>query len=450
MTTRSEDVLYQHLTDEEALTLIVESQMDYNIIPTEGMRKVVKWAVEYFSETGFAIAPSREALMDTWGHELDSMDIELLPDDEDSDSIYWAIRDLKANYASGQFQRLQHRVTIDVAEADNTKKVSEITSAATQMMSLAMSVQDQHEQVSGALGLKQAMARRRVRAAQGESVQGMTLGMGMVDDHIMGIRPGELCIAMGAQGSGKSILAALSLLSNWERGKKAVLFTLENSVQMTYDRIMVAGVNKFYGEEMKAEGHRLMSYDEWERGLTRPIHLKYAMKFMDRMSESNNQIEVIMPDPESRTPEALVNSARMLDAEALIIDQLTFMQYSGPMNKPKHEQLGQVLHTLKSLISTGAKPIPCLLLHQMNREGIKAAEKSGKINAYAAADSAEVERTADMLYAIYQTQVQSEANRMSLLNPKLRRGVPRDYLCEWNKGKMMGSALLELDDEGDS
>lgn len=442
-------MLYQHLTDADALTLIVESQMDYNIIPTEGMRKIVKWAVEYFSETSFAIAPSREALMDTWGDDLRSMDIELLPDDEDSDSIHWAIRDLKASYASSQFQRLQHKVTINVAEADNTKKVAEITSAATQMMGLAMSVQEQHEQVSGSLGLRQAMSRRKIRAAQGTSIQGMTLGLDKVDEHIMGIRGGELCIAMGAQGSGKSILAALSLLSNWERGKKAVLFTLENSVQMTYDRIMVAGVNKYYGEEMKAEGHGLMMYEEWERGITRPAHLEYAMKFMDRMDQSDNQIEVIMPDTNSRTPEALVNAARMMDADATIIDQLTFMQYSGPANKPKHEQLGQVLHTLKSLISTGAKPIPCLLLHQMNREGIKAAEKSGKINAYAAADSAEVERTADMLYAIYQTKVQSEANRMSLLNPKLRRGVPKDYLCEWNKGKMMGSAITELDEEED-
>ncbi len=449
MTTRSEDVLLQGLTDSEALNAVVESAFDLEAIPTMEIRKIVKWAIEYYADSDFAMPPSREALEQTWGEDIRRLGIDLLPDDEDSDTIQWALKDLNSRYANAQFQMFQRSATARVAEADPTQKVSEIVSAASELMNLSNSIQAGSQRASGALGIKQAIAKQRVRSAQDSLVQGLTLGLEDLDDNLLGIREGELCIAMGAQASGKSLLSVMAALDNWNRGKNVCLITLENSLEMTWDRLLVAGVNRFFADKLRDAGVEPLEMRDWMTGTAEKVHKEAALEFLDMM-EARDTIHVSMPARGSRTPEAIVNAARMVDADVLIIDQLTFLEYSGRGNKPKHEQMGDMLHDLKSLISANARPIPCLLLHQLNREGIKNAEKTGTISAYNAADSAEVERTADVLLAIYQSRVEATVDQARMLCLKYRRGFPKDYLCEWDKGHLMARTLREIEEMDDA
>src|SRR5690606_39693346 len=69
---------------------------------------------------------------------------------------------------------------------------------------------------------------------------------GIRDFHVTGVQTCALpiCITIAPQAMGKSILSVLAAIDNWLRGKRVVLFTLENSVEMTWDRVLVGMINR--------------------------------------------------------------------------------------------------------------------------------------------------------------------------------------------------------------
>ena len=86
---------------------------------------------------------------------------------------------------------------------------------------------------------------------------------------------------------------------------------------------------------------------------------------------------------------------------AIIIDQLTFVEISkGSERKVRHEQVRDMLHDAKAAITSGT-PISLEIMHQINREGVKAAEKTGHLQMYHLAEAAEVERTADHVIGLW-------------------------------------------------
>ena len=105
MSTVAEDVLFLSLTDTDSIEILSTVGLDAEAIPTEEMRVVVDWAIERFFESGRTRAPSRESMLETWGQHIEDAGIELLPEDEDADTIQWAISTLK-----GQFVAYQHNL----------------------------------------------------------------------------------------------------------------------------------------------------------------------------------------------------------------------------------------------------------------------------------------------------------------------------------------------------
>jgi hypothetical protein len=97
----------------------------------------------------------------------------------------------------------------------------------------------------------------------------------------------------------------------------------------------------------------------------------------------------------------MVREARMRGADSIAIDQLTFVEPGSTKNRQGWEIIGDIMHDLKTGISTGRDKLPCLLAHQINREGVKAAEKTGHLEMHMLAGSSEVERTADWVFGLY-------------------------------------------------
>src|SRR5690606_21598873 len=141
---------------------------------------------------------------------------------------------------------------------------------------------------------------------------------GIRDFHVTGVQTCALpiCITIAPQAMGKSILSVLAAINNWLRGKRVVLFPLENSVEMTWDRVLVGMINRLYGEELDGT--------TWLKAEASIHHLQKAKEIREMMEERDT-FHVIMPDRHSRSPEALISKAMMLEADCVIIDQLTFM-----------------------------------------------------------------------------------------------------------------------------
>lgn len=441
MTTRSEDTLLYHLTEGSSLEYLVREGFDAEVIPTSHLRPIARWAIKYYIDSGYALAPSRQALLETWGSALEASGAELLPEDEDADSIAWTVQDLKARHVRAKFHDFLLKQASGISSATPDQMLEIVAGAAEELMAMTMSLQSKRHETTGSEGVRRALENYKIRAAREEIIQGMTLGFPELDDHTMGIHPGELCITIAPQAMGKSILSVLAAIDNWLRGKRVVLFTLENSVEMTWDRVLVGMINRLYGEELDGT--------TWLKAEASIHHLQKAKEIREMMEERDT-FHVIMPDRHSRSPEALISKAMMLEADCVIIDQLTFMtKPEGSRAFSTTEVYKDILHSLKELISTQAN-IPCLLMHQLNREGVKSS-KEGKVDVTQAAGSAEVERTADQLFAIHQSTTDEMVSRANLQMLKNRRGPLKSYWVSWKRGEVSAGVIGEVtyQDAGD-
>lgn len=232
------------------------------------------------------------------------------------------------------------------------------------------------------------------------------------------------CIAVEAEDSlyvtehgivtHNSWVAGKTALNEWSAGRLAALFTLENDLSMTFDRLAC----------MKAR----VNYERWQRGDADDGEVERVRMWADKLAKSDNAPIVLMPDRGSRTVPAIVRKAVVLGAQSLIVDQLSFVEHSPTSRERQRWAMwGETIHELKNEISEGRDKLPCLLLHQINREGMRAAAKSGRHEMDHLAEAAEIERTSDFVFALYQSpdaKVVGEAIWQTL---KSRRVPPKDW-----------------------
>lgn len=413
----AEKVLYAHLTETTSLDcLALEGFLNESaqeVIPTETGRALVAWALRYYFTNGRTVAPSREAIMESWGDRLEKVEI-VIEDDTETDSIEWAIEQLRATHAEQESQRFVTKFATDINLADPDAKVAQIQDGAHTLYQLSQTLVSRHREQNAAEGFAEALERFEGRAASGHTVHGMTFGLPMLDEHIFGVHPGELAVFAAGSGVGKSWVAGKTALNEWDRGRLAILFTLENDLAMTFDRLVC----------MKAR----VKYEKWQRGTADVTEVDRVRMWAEKLSKSDNAPIVLQPDRGQRTVSALTRKAVVLGGESLIIDQLSFVEHN-PKSREKQRwaMWGETIHDLKNEISEGRDKLPCLLLHQINREGMRAAKKSGRHEMDHLAEAAEIERTADFVFALYQSlddKIVGEATWQTL---KSRRVEPKDW-----------------------
>jgi hypothetical protein len=105
-----------------------------------------------------------------------------------------------------------------------------------------------------------------------------------------------------------------------------------------------------------------------------------------------------------------------------------------------------MMHTLKAMVSTGRDRLPVLLAHQATREGLKLAQKLGRLELWHLAESSEVEKTADWVFALYQSQDQRKARLALLQTLAARREDLKHFLLQWeiNTGTVIVRNEVEL------
>ena len=249
-------------------------------------------------------------------------------------------------------------------------------------------------------------------------VTGMLVGLSEVDVLTHGIHPGELAILGGGAKSGKSFFLDRVALKEWERGRNVTLFTLEISIKTVYQRMacMAIGLNPrgllepdfFSPEEVSA-------MEDWVADVLR----------------SDTPLTVVKPQHGKATIEKMVTEARQNESESLIIDQLTFVDHRDPNQKP-YLQIKDSLHLLHDMISSGRESIPCLMAHQMNREGKKFAHTNGYYLMDHMSESSEVERTADWAFSIFASADRRAAQAFLLQTLASRRTPLKNWDVSWD------------------
>lgn len=390
MTSRPEIILYSSLTDVDRLEYLAREGLAPEVIPTVPMRPVVEWAVSYYFESGCKQAPTREALELEWGETLEAEEIVLDDPDDEIETIQWSVGYLRSTYLHLQWQEWSKKAAAEMASSVTGDRVEIFSQHASELAKLLTTIRSHASEAIGHAAIEDALRRYHERAEADGAPQGMMLGLGMLDEHTHGIHPGELAIMAAGPKAGKSWVLAKTVLNEWMNGRRGLLYTLENSVEMTIDRIVCL--------------HARVPYRSWQRGSCTADELARVQTSRDVLAEVLGDMIVIMPPRGQRSVDSMLREARMRGADSISIDQLTFVEAVSTKNKARHEVVRDIMHDLKTGISTGTDKIPCLMAHQINREGVKAADKTGYLEMYMLAESSEVERTADWVFGLYRSR----------------------------------------------
>ena len=425
-------MLFLSLTDTDSIEALSTIGLDLEAIPTEEMRPVVSWAIDRFFESGRTRAPSRQAMLDTWGQQIEDAGVELLPEDEDADTIQWAISALNAQFVDFQFQSFIKAGATEMAASPTPDKVVALGVQADLLFSLSMRVQPRHMQIEATRGIVDSLADYRAREREGHVTKGMIFGLPAIDEHTFGIHDGELAVLGAGPKVGKSFFLTRAAKECWVGGEDTVLFTLENSVKMTIDRLICL--------------HLGIDYRAWQRGLCSPEESdKVAWFIADIMPNLPAKLHVIMPEPGKRTMASMVRMCQMLGSRRLLIDQLTFVEHADPGRKSRDMVIRDQMHDLKTLISTGNEPIACLLAHQINRAGVEMARKVGFLLMEHMAEGSEVERTADIIFGLYQSNEDRTGGEALFQILGSRREDLNAWKIVWMPGKGMVAVAREFD-----
>jgi replicative DNA helicase len=423
---QAESALLSHLTSADSLDYLVRegfsAEGNREIIPTELIREITEWVIDFYYRSGRQVAPTVAGIRETWHKQMDDLELRI-DDDYETDSIEWAVAEMRSQYAATEVQNFTLKLANDIHNAAPPAKVGVAKDALGDLYALAQALSSHHQEAAADIGLEDAWMRYQERTNARNHVSGLTFGLPEIDNHTMGVKDGEMAIFAGFSGSGKSFFSLKAIQAEWKRGRRTALMTLENSIEMTYDRLACSWAG--------------LSYERWQRGACDEGGLVRFKAAMRQIKETEHAPIVIMPEAGDRDPVSMVRRAFSLGAESLIVDQVSHVE---PMpttrSYQRHEVVAEIIRGFKSLISDGKEKIPLLLLAQIKREGHAAARKSGRYVMDDMAESSEIERSADFVFSGLKQITESNEDGLLLQKLKGRRVSPMPEAWEmiWRLG----------------
>lgn len=409
-----ESVLYAHLTNADSLDVLAKegflSEINREVIPTQLGRTITEWALRTYFDGGREVAPTKEAILSTWGDDMEKVEI-VINDDIETDSIEWAIEELRSKYATWVSQKFVSEFAKEVTQAHSPDKVSVIRENAGKLHAITQVLTSHRQEATADVGLQDAYERMQQRAAQRFVLSGLTFGVPLIDLHTMGVHEGELAVFAAFSGVGKSWFAAKTAYAEWDRGRQTVLVTLENDLEMTFDRMAC----------MRAR----IPYERWQQGVVDEGQAQRVLMSIEKIKNSAHAPVVIMPARGDRTVASMIRKAFTMGAESIIIDQLSFVErMSRSRARERRDVFAENINEVKALISEGREKIPALVLHQIKREGAKEGRKTGRYVMDDLAESSEIERTSDFVFSVIQSD-EDFAQSQAIFQILKGRRVPR-------------------------
>lgn len=417
------------LTDTESLEVVVRHGLNPKVIPTIPFREVLSWSQAYYQQS--LVAPTIAVLHERFGTDLFS-DHQINLDEDVEEAIEWAIADLEGTFVQQQIGQFVRDLATSINSAAPEDRVNVLGEKASVLSGMVLDLQPRITHMDIRESGPDLLAEYE-QAANAEGVRGMCTGLTEIDTHLGGIWPGELAVVGGPAGTGKSFFADLVAYNEWSRGRVTTIYTLENSILMNQMRIACCALN--------------VSIEELQTGtLSEDDHTRLVEWCNDVLVKSETPLNIISPDLVNRSPQALIQQARAYETESLIIDQLTHIQSVDPMNHDKrNEEVAKIVRAMTDLINTGRERLPCLMLHQINREGIKAADSSGRLHMTHFAESSAIERDATWAASLYQSEENRRIGRMELQSLKTRRVQPKHWLMSWQPWQGLVHVIEEVD-----
>lgn len=242
-----------------------------------------------------------------------------------------------------------------------------------------------------------------------QDINGASTGLTDLDQHLLGMRPGDLVMVAGRPSMGKTAFAQRLALGCAASGNVA-FFSLEMPRAQIYSRFvaMLGGVSM---EALNAPTPERVQEDDWER--------------ITRATATIKSLPIFIDDRAALTTGQIRATARRLHRQqplsAVIVDYLQLI--TGGNRDNRNLQVGEYTKALKAL----AKELGCpvIVLAQLNR-GLEArTDKRPRMSDLR--DSGEIEQDADTILMLYRDEVyhddSPEQGTAEILVTKQRNGA---------------------------
>lgn len=426
MSRYAEKQLIAHLLDEDSLDTLVKDGFKPHLIPTEELQPVYEFAVDYYLLG--RLAPTEEVFDAhevsagrSIGDLLDDLEMEWRQGAETS--LDWVTKELKSTYANANAHIWMREGAQKLAESDTDTRQAVLEEIVSQGVQLASLLQDRRTKVDVRDVISSRLEAYEKRKLN-EHVAGLTMGMPEIDEYTNMIQPGELAMLAAFAKAGKSYILDLIALNEWERGRVPALFTLENAIDMTLDRVACLSCH--------------VDSTLWQRGQCDDMDIERVRAKIKEMESSDHPFLILSPEPGNRNPQSIVRMAQVSGADSLIIDQLSHIEYNGKQGH-RPTQVMEIMNSLKGLISSGHSHIPTLIAHQIHREGKKAADKRGFYEMEDLAESSSAERWTDFVFSMYASRDMKVMNRYLLQVLATRRCPVKWWDMFWNVNQGVAS-----------
>ena len=371
-------------------------------------RFIFEFMIDYWVDAHMQTPPTR-AVMEAEYPQV------ALPE-EVEETTEWLIDWLQRNYAAKQAQAVIHKAAYVVGKDPigtletlwhDAYEAAQVNTPRYSRVNITQTVDSRRE--------------RYARDLENQARAGVAIGLEDLDDHTRGILPGELCAAAAYTKVGKSWLLSNAFVTALRNGLRPIFFTLEMGIPEIEDRIDAI----YSGVSFQRLSQRTLTPDEL-------IRYRSGQDEQAAMEAQGIAGFIERPQRGDRTVKHMVSRARQVDANLLIIDQLSFIDaertYSGDSAlRMKH---GELIFELKDEISReSAGKIPCLLAVQLNRQ---AAAAGGRGELYNFANSSMVEQTVDLALGLWRNQEMRANNAMGLDIMGSRRCDTRSWTLAWH------------------
>ena len=422
-----ERTLFRLLLDKEQLDILAMEQLNSKFLPTADLRPIYDWAMNYYYIGGRKFPLTAEVLKaqeypDNRGKSMYDVlaEYEIIVDEvreEEDPHMDFALEDLKASYVSKELNAWTREATVTVTAAIGRERQVVLAEEATKLIGISLDLESKTTRVDlrecGPDFMQNYYDRKNNKAIY----LGMSFGLPEVDDLTFGIHDGEVAIVGAFAKVGKSFFVDRVALKEWEKGRIVSLFTLENSLEMTQQRIACLA--------LKIHPGRL------ERGELLPKEEDTLWAWWDEVGASPVPFHILRPEKAERTAEQLVLKARLLGTQSLIIDQLTFVEHENS-RMSKADQVGDSVRTLKDMVNSPKDKMSCLMAHQFSRERYKIALKEKHHEMFDFADSSGVERGADWIFAMFQSPEMRQMGEVLFQTLGGRRGPIKNWDMLWS------------------
>lgn len=421
--TNIETALLSKLTDGRELAAAWEMGLSGAVFEDPMSRGVYEYAVEYWLNNQMRSAPTAAVLE----HEFPGFRVPS-PAEE---ATGWLVQALQRRWETNQLQDLL-RGAAEAYDEDPHTTLQRLWAGAYEAAQTTLPRNVRSDMADGN-SLQGRRRRYQERQSEEHGRMGITIGLDEIDAHTGGLIPGELCVVAGYAKTGKSFYLANAAVQVRRRGFTPLLVTLEQPIEEMEDRVDAL----YSGVSYRSLTHGELSMDEMRR-------LMAAQEEMAALGP----FYVEKPQRGDRTVKNIVNRARQLGAEYLLIDQLSFIDsdqtYRG--DRAMSQKHSDIIFELKDEINReSAGRIPCMLAVQMNRASLSQAD--GKPGMHNFANTSSIEQTMDIGIGLSRTRDLRESNSMRCDIMGARRSDTASWLLNWQLSDRTEISVMEEIDQ---